>query len=64
VAQEGLQNKLYAKILPKESYAARVHDFRTYHSISKVSLIASPLALRKTSILAMDLAKWLQTLLN
>jgi len=33
--EEGLQHKLYAKVLAKQDYAARIHDFRTYHAVSK-----------------------------
>ena len=32
--EEGLQTKIYAKELSSSEYAARVHDFRTYHSVS------------------------------
>ena len=33
--EEGLQNKIYAHILQKSEYAARVSDFATYAAISK-----------------------------
>jgi translation initiation factor eIF-2B subunit epsilon len=33
--EEGLQNKIFAHILSKGEYAARVHDFSTYSAISK-----------------------------
>jgi translation initiation factor eIF-2B subunit epsilon len=32
--EEGLQNKLYAHIVPTATYAARIHDARTYHAVS------------------------------
>ena len=37
VAEEdvGLQNKIYAHLLPSHEYAARVQDLRTYHVISQ-----------------------------
>jgi translation initiation factor eIF-2B subunit epsilon len=33
--EEGLQNKLYAHIVPTATYAARIHDARTYHAVSR-----------------------------
>ena len=33
--EEGLQHKLYAHVLAKQEYAARIHDFHTYHAVSK-----------------------------
>lgn len=33
--EEGLQHKLYAHVLERHHYAARVHDFRTYHGVSR-----------------------------
>jgi len=33
--EEGLQNKIYAHLLAQHEYAARVQDFRTYHTISQ-----------------------------
>lgn len=33
--EEGLQNKIYAHLLAPSEYAARVHDFSTYHAISR-----------------------------
>lgn len=33
--EEGLQNKIYAHFLKSNEYAARVHDFATYASVSK-----------------------------
>jgi translation initiation factor eIF-2B subunit epsilon len=33
--EEGLQSKIYAKELSSSEYAAKIHDFRTYHSVSK-----------------------------
>ena len=33
--EEGLQNKIYAYLLPTHEYAARVQDFRTYHIVSQ-----------------------------
>jgi len=33
--EEGLQNKIYAYVLPTHEYAARVQDMRTYHTISQ-----------------------------
>jgi len=33
--EEGLQNKIYAHLLSQQDYAARVQDFRTYHTISQ-----------------------------
>lgn len=32
--EEGLQSKIYASILKSNEYAARIHDFRTYHAVS------------------------------
>jgi translation initiation factor eIF-2B subunit epsilon len=32
--EEGLQNRIFGYIVPDTSYAARVHDFRTYHAIA------------------------------
>ena len=29
-----MQNRIFAHVLPATAYAARVHDFRTYHAIS------------------------------
>ena len=33
--EEGLQNKIYAHLLQPSEYAARIHDFSTYMSISR-----------------------------
>mmetsp|Transcript_15421 Transcript_15421/g.29081 ORF Transcript_15421/g.29081 Transcript_15421/m.29081 type:complete len:805 (-) Transcript_15421:48-2462(-) len=33
--EEGLQSKIYASILKPNEYAARVHDPRTYHAVSR-----------------------------
>jgi translation initiation factor eIF-2B subunit epsilon len=33
--EEGLQNKIYAYVTSTSSYAARVHDFRTYHTVAR-----------------------------
>lgn len=33
--QEGLQNKIFASILKSNEYAARIHDLRTYHAVSR-----------------------------
>ena len=33
--EEGLQNKVFAHILPPSEYAARVHDFATYAAVSQ-----------------------------
>mmetsp|Transcript_27226 Transcript_27226/g.33648 ORF Transcript_27226/g.33648 Transcript_27226/m.33648 type:complete len:851 (-) Transcript_27226:58-2610(-) len=32
--EEGIQPKIYAKVLNANEYAARIYDFRTYHSVS------------------------------
>lgn len=33
--EEGLQSKIYASILKPNEYAARIHDPRTYHAVSR-----------------------------
>ncbi|GFH48683.1 translation initiation factor eif-2bgamma [Chaetoceros tenuissimus] len=33
--EEGLQNKIFASILKSNEYAARIHDLRTYHAVSR-----------------------------
>jgi translation initiation factor eIF-2B subunit epsilon len=33
--EEGLQSKIYASILKPSEYAARIHDPRTYHAVSR-----------------------------
>lgn len=33
--EEGLQSKIYATVLKSNEYAARIHDLRTYHAVSR-----------------------------
>jgi translation initiation factor eIF-2B subunit epsilon len=33
--EEGLQSKIYATVLKSDEYAARIHDPRTYHAVSR-----------------------------